>query len=127
MHGRTYEQLGEARRAAGLTQQQIADLLGISRSHVTNIENGVKGTTPEDVERWAAACGYEVKLVPVPVGTPDPEGLVALVSAIRDPAARQALATLARLTRKPPKYWYHFMSDFHDEELRAERDEVRKS
>lgn len=124
MHGRVYEQLGEARRVARVTQDQVAAEVGWdSRATVSNIEAGRRDTHLHEAEKWAKLCGYEIVLVPT--GEPDPEGLSDLVAAIRDPAARQVMAELARLVRKPHRYWMHLLADIQHEADRARRDEER--
>lgn len=44
--------LADAREAAGLTQRQLADALGISQAHLHETEHGRR---PLPVARWAAA------------------------------------------------------------------------
>lgn len=114
------EQLKRVRRISGLTQGQVADAVGWKvHSTVSNVERGTRGTQLEEAERWAEACGYVI--VMVPKSPADPEGLVELVGSIEDPAARNVLAALARLTRRAHRFWYHFLDDFAAEEERASR------
>lgn len=54
------DQLRESRVAAGLTQKDLADALGISIPYVSQIELGRRDPIVSIVERWAAACGGRV-------------------------------------------------------------------
>lgn len=47
------ERLALARRARGLTQQQVAELLGVARTTVTAIEGGIRSPRPEELVRLA--------------------------------------------------------------------------
>lgn len=51
-----------AREAAGLDQEQLADLIGISRNSIGNIEKGKLKTAPRKIviNAWALACGVPV-------------------------------------------------------------------
>ncbi|WP_131747681.1 helix-turn-helix transcriptional regulator [Frankia sp. Cppng1_Ct_nod] len=48
--------LGEVRRARGLTQQQVADRMGVTKGRVSQIEQG-KISGQDVVARFAAALG----------------------------------------------------------------------
>lgn len=54
--------LAKARDDAGLTTYQLADLLGVSRTTVTNWENDTGKLPPKRyaIEAWARACNVEV-------------------------------------------------------------------
>lgn len=52
-HARVY-QLKEFRRNAGLTQTQVATVMGVSRARVSQIEHGMD-TSPETVRRYIGA------------------------------------------------------------------------
>jgi transcriptional regulator with XRE-family HTH domain len=52
--------LRAARRAAGLTQTQFAERVGISQSYVSAVERGVRNLTLEVMAGLAAALGYKV-------------------------------------------------------------------
>ena len=64
----TWEQMGEAvrelRRAAGLTQQQLAERAGVSRLCVSDLERSARQTGLSSLLRIVAALGYEVDLHP---------------------------------------------------------------
>jgi transcriptional regulator with XRE-family HTH domain len=48
-----------ARLKAGLTQQQLADLMGIYRSTLARIESGRHGITLQNAVRVADICGIQ--------------------------------------------------------------------
>lgn len=52
------DRLAKARTTAGLTQQQLADDLGISRKSVVRYESGAE-LRFHTIERWADACGVD--------------------------------------------------------------------
>jgi transcriptional regulator with XRE-family HTH domain len=55
--------LREARKAAGLSQSEIAACLGAHVTTVSRIETGAMGTTLDAIERWAKCCGVEAAVV----------------------------------------------------------------
>lgn len=64
-------QLADARKAAGLTQQQVAERMGISQSQVARIEKrGYEAYTLTTLRRYIAALGDGFALV-VQVHTPN--------------------------------------------------------
>lgn len=48
--------LADARKRAGMTQRQMADALGMSLSHVTQVERGAKSPSLDVLARWAKSC-----------------------------------------------------------------------
>jgi transcriptional regulator with XRE-family HTH domain len=59
------ERLYEARAAAGLTQQEVADRAGISRQTVAKLENGdFEHARISTLLKVASVLGYEVELEP---------------------------------------------------------------
>jgi transcriptional regulator with XRE-family HTH domain len=58
------DQFRQARQAAGLTQEQIADLAGISRPRYRDIEKGVAAARATNLINIARALGLEMMLVP---------------------------------------------------------------
>lgn len=74
-----YERLGpifavvgemiEARRAAGLTQTEIANRMGTSQSVVARLENARHMPTFEMIARYAAAIGRRLDIHLVPSGS----------------------------------------------------------
>lgn len=64
----TLRELGEllryARLAAGLTQEQVADLAGISRPRYRDIETGIAAARATTLMNISRALGLEMMLVP---------------------------------------------------------------
>lgn len=52
--------LYEARKAAGLTQKELADLLGKKQTYIAQIEKGKKNITFSTLAKYAHACGKRV-------------------------------------------------------------------
>ena len=52
------ELLGSIRKGEGLTQKEFATKLGLSRSHLCDIEQGRKNLSPERAARYARILGY---------------------------------------------------------------------
>ena len=50
--------LRSIREGEALTQAALAGTLGISKQHLSHIENGRKVVSPERAARWAACLGY---------------------------------------------------------------------
>ena len=71
--------LRQARRAARLTQEQVADLAGISRPRYRDIETGVAAARVTTLVNVARAVGLEMMLVP--------QALAPAVEALLRPAA----------------------------------------
>src|SRR3990170_1270147 len=46
------------RKCEGLTQDDCARKLGISKSHLCDVEKGRKTVSPERAARWARVLGY---------------------------------------------------------------------
>jgi DNA-binding XRE family transcriptional regulator len=66
-------QLVEARQAAGLTQQQMAERLGVSQAQVARVEKrGYEDYTLNTLRRYVAALGEGFELV-VKIHTPEEE------------------------------------------------------
>jgi len=60
-------QLRVTRREAGLTQQQVADRVGLTRTSVTNIERGMQHISLRQLYLFAAAVGlHPAQLLPRP-------------------------------------------------------------
>lgn len=54
--------LRELRQRAGLTQMQLAELLGVAQATISHVERG--GTTTTDVLlRWVEACGASLTVL----------------------------------------------------------------
>jgi transcriptional regulator with XRE-family HTH domain len=52
----------EMRRRSGLTQQEIADRLGISQPAVTQFESGKSSPTLKTLFAFANACGVKLEV-----------------------------------------------------------------
>lgn len=82
-------QLRELREQSQISQQQIAEDIGISRTQLSNIERGARGTTVERLEEYAEAVGCRLLVQIVPKDSElaymqvDPDS-VALASKIHD-------------------------------------------
>lgn len=53
--------LQELRKSLGLTQESIADKIDMDTPNLSNIENGKRFMTPENIEKIAKALNVEVK------------------------------------------------------------------
>jgi DNA-binding XRE family transcriptional regulator len=58
--------LRDAREAAGLTQRELAGLLGGTQQAVAQAERWTANPTVGFVQRWASACGARLELALVP-------------------------------------------------------------
>ena len=71
-------QLVEARQAAGLTQAQLAERLGVSQSQVAKIERrGYEAYTLTTLRRYVRALGADFALEVTIRHVPDPEPVAA--------------------------------------------------
>ena len=55
-------QLKELRKQKNLTQQQLADLVGMDKGRISKIEKGTRNLTIETINRIAHAMGAKVNL-----------------------------------------------------------------
>lgn len=51
-----------ARKAAGLTQKQVAEKLGITQASIAELERGRRNITHSTLIRYARACGKKVAI-----------------------------------------------------------------
>ena len=51
--------LREGRRAAGMTQQQLAEAIGVSNTSVSNWEKGVSSPDPETIDKLCGVLGVQ--------------------------------------------------------------------
>jgi len=58
--------IAEARRASGLSQEQVARMAGTSRPNVSAYERGHRSPTLDTLERLLAANGHRLLAVPIP-------------------------------------------------------------
>jgi transcriptional regulator with XRE-family HTH domain len=64
--------LRAARRAASLSQRELAGRIGTSQSAVARLEQGEANPTLETLRRWAAATGHELRVTLEPLRASDP-------------------------------------------------------
>lgn len=81
------DDLKAARRAAGVTQAQMADHLGLARSTITKFERGERFISLAEAVAWAERCGVKL-LVATPVGEAGSE----------HPLVRQLASCIERLS-----------------------------
>lgn len=55
--------LKQMRADAGLTQDEVAEQLGVTRQHITGIERGVSGASIELLTKWTGLFGAPVHAV----------------------------------------------------------------
>jgi transcriptional regulator with XRE-family HTH domain len=54
------QQLSSARLLAGLTQTDVAEKVGVSRQHISNIETGITSPTVRVLHDYLHACGTDL-------------------------------------------------------------------
>ena len=54
------EAMYKARHEAGLTQREMAEMLGTTQSYISMLEKGKKNITFSTLARYAAVCGKKV-------------------------------------------------------------------
>ncbi len=52
--------LREARKKAGLTQQDMGSVLNLTKTQISNIESGYSGIKSDDLYVWAKLCKIEI-------------------------------------------------------------------
>lgn len=52
----------QMRKAAGYTQADLAKMLGYSQAKISEYESGKHSPGFETIQRWADACGCEVRV-----------------------------------------------------------------
>lgn len=55
-----HEQLAQIRKESGLKQNDIAKVLGVSHSRISEYESGKREISIPTLRKWADACGYEL-------------------------------------------------------------------
>ncbi len=75
-------QLREARKAAGLSQEALGRLLGVTGTQVYRIEAGQRGSKLSTIQQWLTECGSAAKYVDTP--TTDPKRQALLVTALSE-------------------------------------------
>ena len=95
----TRQELIRMRKAAGLSQADLATRLGSSKSRVSGVEVGRLGVNPEDVEAWAAACGYKVVVSFLPTDRAEKSTQVAADVADLTEDQQRVIESMIRLLR----------------------------
>lgn len=95
-------QLRRARKAARLTQEQLAARLGITGVQVSRIETGARGTGLDLARRWLEECGYTVESVSV--GEPDTARTIAIAIATLDEAELEAVTRVVGAWPRLPEH-----------------------
>lgn len=67
------QRLREIRKAAGMTQTELAEKIGKARGWANDIESGRINLNVQFVTKWAEVCGYAVEWNFVPLGEEDTE------------------------------------------------------
>jgi len=57
------DRIRDLRHAKGLTGQQLADMLGVSRPHITQVEGGKRGVSVELIQELAQLTGVNANWV----------------------------------------------------------------
>lgn len=86
--------LADARKRAGLTQNQLAQRLQTHPTSVSAIERGVTGPSVATIERWLDACGFTLRVVPA--------DRLDVVDAL-DSAPPETVALVRRMLRSLPE------------------------
>lgn len=71
IHMPTNTDLRELRIAAGLTQSQLADRLGLKQNTVSQYEKGNRKVDADTLAAWVEACGARLEIIPAgqdPIG-----------------------------------------------------------
>lgn len=55
-------QLLNMRKAAGLTQEQVADKMHTKKSNISRLERGGVAPKVDTLKKYAKACGFELKV-----------------------------------------------------------------
>lgn len=54
------KKLAKARQDAGLSQTKLANLLGVSKQYINNVESGRRNPSDEQAINWVDLCGFEL-------------------------------------------------------------------
>ena len=71
------ERLRRLRQEAAYSQQNLADALGVTKTHISQVERDRSGISIELVEKWARVCGREPRDVYL-MEDPQAQALLAL-------------------------------------------------
>ena len=107
------------REDRGLSQDQVAEAIGISKASVSRVENGITPYTQDVLETYARVLGCTVAdLVSRPPS--DPEGLWAIWDRLRAEDRRRAVIILRALV-DPDLGYPSDEKTFEDEEIAEQR------
>lgn len=111
-YDRAVSELGQAlcsmRRNAGLTQLELKRAIGMRRSHIDAVEEGLQPVDFYGLWRWAEACGKAVAVTFAEAGDPmtlssDEQAHLGAVRRL-EPEVRVALfAMVAAMAGEPPR------------------------
>lgn len=88
--------ISEIRKARGLTQQELADIVGASKPHISGVENGKKNLNNHLLEKIADALGVEPYELIVP---PEKDALFKLAAELQKLQGEQLDQALERAQR----------------------------
>ncbi|MBE6407767.1 MAG: helix-turn-helix transcriptional regulator [Lentisphaerae bacterium] len=54
--------LHKARKAAGLTQKELAEKIGTKQTYIAQLERGRRNVTLATIEKYARACGKQIAI-----------------------------------------------------------------
>ena len=57
----------ESRKAMGMTQTQLGEMIGVKRAHISKIENGTSNLTLQTMTRIASALGLSIRFTLNPI------------------------------------------------------------
>jgi transcriptional regulator with XRE-family HTH domain len=93
------EEMRKARKSSGLTQQQVADKLGVTQGWVSRLEHAGHDHTLESVVAYLDAVGFDLELV-VSRSADEADGPPSLGDSKESPGKR---AKLSQFAEKPPR------------------------
>lgn len=95
-----HKQMLAMRRAAGLSQRELAEKIGKTHATVGYVERGENETTLETAIAWAEACGFRLRWEADPEAVTDSDGrsvLAARLMRVVGAADKRTLAMLKAL------------------------------
>lgn len=90
----------EARRSAGLTQEQLAGRLGTTQSALARLERPGSNPTIETLEEALLASGHRLELRVTPAPPQVDEGLIAMNLRLEPPARLEHFASFYAAARR---------------------------
>lgn len=90
---RTRSGMRQMRAVSGLSTRQLAATMGEPQATVSHIETGRRKLKIDVLERYAAACGYTVKVAFIPKDDADDSVLMSVA-----PESREAVETILLLS-----------------------------